>query len=148
MKQKNFFPFKVPVRGFAIMFGLVLIVLAVMRVVQTESFMKRAEPATGTVLESRQGVLIMNAVITVEFRDAEGVVRKAEFEPGGETTSIKKGDSLSLLYDPADKSYIYSGNPRLRRYPVSGLYFILGGCLIALAFYTRSEDIAGPEIST
>ncbi len=51
MRQKRFFSFKLFVPGFTIIFGLVLIVFAVMRVAQAESFIKRAERTIGTILE-------------------------------------------------------------------------------------------------
>ncbi|OQY05142.1 MAG: hypothetical protein B6I22_07950 [Desulfobacteraceae bacterium 4572_123] len=147
MKQKNFFSFKLFVPGFTIIFGIVLIVFAVMRVAQTESFLKRAERTTGTILEVHQGILVWSAVIKLEFHDAAGSAWKAEFETGGETTSLKKGDSVNLLYDPTNKSSVYVGDPRLNRYPVSSIYFILGGCLIFFTIYRLRKNAAGTEDS-
>ena len=147
MKQKNVFSFKFFVPGFTILFGLVLVVLAVMRVVQTESFINRAEQTTGTVITSRQGIVIWNAVVTVSFPDIKGFTRQAEFETGSSTTDLKQGDSLNLLYDSEDTSYVYSGNPRLKQYPVAGIYFFLGGCLIFFTLHRLRKGTAGAETS-
>ena len=145
MKQKSFFSFKFFVPGFTILFGLVLVVLAVMRVVQTESFINRAEQTRGTVITSRQGILIWSAVVTVSFPDTQGFTRKTEFETGSGTTSLKTGDSLNLLYDTADTSYVYFGNPRLKQYPVAGIYFFLGGCLLFFTLRRFRGGTAGAE---
>ena len=147
MRPKELLSSKFFVPVFTLTFGFILIVLAVTRVVQTESFIKRAERTTGTVMESRHGMLVWSAVVTVSYYDTEGVARQAKFETGEETTSIKKDDKINLLYDSADKSYVYSGNPRLRRYPVTGIYFILGGCLILFTFRRFREGGTGTEIS-
>lgn len=130
MDRKKITSHRFFVPGFLIVFGVVLILLAAARVVQTESFLERADQTTGTILETQQGVLIKNARITVEFLDAAGTAIKTQFETGGETTTHKVGDSVTLFYDPMDTSSVYVGNPRLRRYTVAGIYLFLGGCLI------------------
>jgi len=130
MNRKNFLSNEFLVPAFTLVVGLVLIGFSVMRGVETESFVERAEQTTGTVLEAKDGVLVWSAVVTVEFRDADGALCTAKFEPGKETTPLKKGDAVSLLYDPADRSSVYVGDPRHRRYPVLGIYFLIGAGLI------------------
>jgi len=140
MSQEKPFFFKFFVPGFTVGLGVVLLLLAVVRVVDTEAFLKRAQRTPGKVLESHSGVLAWSAWISVEFFDTEGVVRTAKFETGGDTTRHKKGDSVILLYDPGDMSTVFVGNPRLRRYPMSGIYFILSGGLIFFTLRRLRED--------
>jgi len=116
--------------GFAAMLGLVLMVYGAARVVKTESFLDRAVQATGKVVAVRQGVLAWSAMITVAFVDISGTERQAEFETGGETTTHKQGDSVDLLYDPNRPLSIFVGDPRLRRYPMAGIFFLLGAGLV------------------
>ena len=130
MSVKNLFASKFFVPAITTALGLMLVAAAGVRGWQTESFIKRAVPTTGTVVALQQGVLAWNAEITVGYVDATGTAREARFETGGETTSHKKGDAVDLLYDPDNPSSVYVGNPRLRRHPVSGIYFLLGAGLV------------------
>jgi hypothetical protein len=140
MIWKNIFSFKYFVPGFTIVLGLVMVTAALVRLVETESYMRRAEYTTGTVIEAEHGVLIVSATITVEYMDEEGVTRTSTFEPGKERTPLKKGDLVNLFYDPADKSSIFIGNPRTRRHPVSAIYFILGAGLIIFTLRRWREN--------
>lgn len=128
------------VPGFTLVFGLILISLAVVRVVKTESFIEHAEMTSGTVLESHQGMLVWSATITVAYVDAIGASREAIFETGVDRATHKQGDTVHLLYDPQDTSSVYVGNPRRRRHPMSAIYFLLGAALIFFTFRSLRED--------
>jgi len=130
MNVKKSFSFNISVPKFTIIFGLILIGHAVADLVRTESFIKRAVSTTGTVQETHQDIFGLGAAVTVEFHDNDGDVRAEKFETGSIKMSYKKGDSVKLLYDPADRISLYVGNPRHRRYSVAVLYIVLGGGLI------------------
>jgi hypothetical protein len=93
--------------------GAACIVGSIWIVINAELFLHRAERATGIVLEAHQSACeYCEAWIKVEFSDSAGVVHQATSETGGETTSIKAGDTIEVLYDPNDPSDMRG--PRLR----------------------------------
>jgi hypothetical protein len=81
--------------------GIVLIMGSVWSIIAHESLYHRAERTNGTILE-------VDAWFEVEFRDYKGEHHRAKAETGGEFTSLRKGDSIELLYDPRNPSNIRS----------------------------------------
>lgn len=133
-------PLKQIAPWFPMAFGLMLVVIGALRVVETETFMSRAERTTGSVVSVDQGVLILNAGVTVNFTDAAGTHRSVRFDTGGETTRHKPGDAVAMLYDRENPEHIYIGNPRLRRHPVSGIFLFLGAGLVLVPISRMRED--------
>jgi hypothetical protein len=89
--------------------GIVLIMGSVWSIIAHESLYHRAERTNGTILEVHQGGIYgSDAWFEVEFRDYKGEHHRAKAETGGEFTSLRKGDSIELLYDPRNPSNIRS----------------------------------------
>lgn len=90
--------------------GIVLIVGSVWSIIAHESLYHRAERTNGTILEVHQGgrTYWHSAWFEVEFRDYKGELHRAKADTGGEFTSLRKSDSIELLYDPNNPSNIRS----------------------------------------
>ena len=143
--------------------GLAFIVGSVWQAVLVESFLDRAEPATATVLDVHNWMtpygsddhgliqhkppFLRSAGVTIEYRDSEGVIRRAYSEQGGETTSLRAGDSVEILYDPNNPS-IVRGAPRagyrLHSWLWVAVLFFLGAFFIRTAVKEYLESQPSP----
>lgn len=114
--------------------SLSLIVGSVWNVIAAESLYHRAEKATGTVVEVKLRTNPEGSDsrwFIVDFLDSKGVVYRAKGWSGVSAT-LRKGDSIELLYDPKDPSNIRHPR-RFAPWGTAAGYFTIGVLFILKA---------------
>jgi hypothetical protein len=148
--------------------GVVLVGLGVKSFMDTRHFLAAAQPATGEVVRVDTRIItetigttknrttrdVLHYFPLVEFRTARGQVARFQFDNGSSLDNGREGESVRLLYDPANPSH---ARPDTGKSPwsegfaptVTGLGFLVGfgGVYLLLRRWARGGSRRGRRTS-